>query len=144
MCAGRQLGGSLARGVRQCVLLVLGVCFLSPLYSTLTRSISDDTIVAASTWLLIAHLYLHDYHLGSNVNVRLVGSLSLAAAVSASVLLASRLSDPQDVVRAVCPTIPFTKVPLIRCIMTTDHWWLGSVCSRAWSDMYTISSYYIT
>jgi len=76
------------------------VYFLAPLYSTLTRTLSDDTTAAASTWLLLAHLYLHDYHLGASVNDRLVGSLSLAAAVCASVLLASRLAAPLDVVRA--------------------------------------------
>lgn len=81
------------------MLLGTGVYLLSPLYSTLTKTISDDTIIAASTWLLLAHLYMHDYHFITSVADRVTGSLSLAAAVGASLLLASRLQQPQAVVR---------------------------------------------
>ena len=84
--------------MRQSTLLLLGVYFLSPLYSTLTKSISDDTIVAASVWLLLAHLYMHDYFFVTSVADKLSGSLSLAAAVAAALLLASRLRLPEQVV----------------------------------------------
>jgi hypothetical protein len=98
--AGRQLGGTFLRAVRQCTLLLLGVFFLSPLYSTLTKAISDDTIIAASVWLLLAHLYMHDYFFETSVADKLSGSLSLACAVAASLLLASRLAQPDKVVRS--------------------------------------------
>jgi phosphatidylinositol N-acetylglucosaminyltransferase subunit C len=97
--AGKQLGGTLARALRQSTLLLVGVHFLSPLYGTLTRALSDDTIAAASAWLLLAHLYLHDYFFVMSVADKLAGSVSLAAAVAASLLLASRLARPDKVVR---------------------------------------------
>lgn len=98
--AGRQLGGGLFRALRQSVLLIAGVYFLSPLYSTLARAISGDTITAASTWLFLAHLYMHDYFFHISVADKLSGSLSMAAAVAGSLLLASRLGDPTKVVRS--------------------------------------------
>ena len=104
---GKQLGGTLLRALRQSALLLTGVYFLSPLYSTLTRAISDDTIVAASTWLLLAHLYMHDYFFVTSVADKLAGSLSLAAAVAAAVLLASRLAQPEKVVRTACSVACF-------------------------------------
>jgi hypothetical protein len=97
-CAGRPLGGTLWRALRQCALLLTGVRLLSPLYSTLTEAISDDTIVAASAWLMLLHLYMHDYFFKVSVAQKLSGSLSMAAAVAASLLLASRLSRPDKVV----------------------------------------------
>ena len=38
-----------------------GVYLLSPLLHSLTRSISEDSIIAMAVGLLILHLYLHDY-----------------------------------------------------------------------------------
>lgn len=99
-CAGKQLGGNVLRAARQSGLLLTGVYLLSPLYGTLTASVSDDTIAAASAWLMLAHLFMHDYFFVTSVADKLSGSLSLAAAVAASLLLASRLSQPDKVVRA--------------------------------------------
>lgn len=97
--AGRQLEGGLLRAFRQIALLIAGVYFLSPLYSTLARAISGDTITAAATWLFLAHLYMHDYFFHVSVADKLSGSLSMAAAVAGSLLLASRLGSPTKVVR---------------------------------------------
>jgi Phosphatidylinositol N-acetylglucosaminyltransferase len=47
---------------------------------------------------MLAHLYMHDYFFHVSVTDKLTGSLSLAAAVSASLLLASRLREPRQVV----------------------------------------------
>ena len=58
---------------------------------TLTRSISSDTIVATTAYMLLLHLYLHDYNFVNSVTDSLTGSVSLGAAVFASVLLASRM-----------------------------------------------------
>lgn len=38
-----------------------GVYLLSPLLHSLTRTISEDSIIAMTAGLLILHLYLHDY-----------------------------------------------------------------------------------
>jgi hypothetical protein len=97
--AGRQLGGNLLRALRQSILLIAGVYFLSPLYATLARAISGDTIVAATIWLLAVHLYMHDYFFKISVAYKLAGSLSMVAAVAASLLMASRLGSPKKVVR---------------------------------------------
>ena len=89
---------------------------LSPVYATLTSSISPDTIVACSTTLLLAHLYLHEYyyqgrsaaassfsshkqqHKGDVAGgPSLRGSLGLACAMCASVLMASQLTRLADV-----------------------------------------------
>lgn len=94
------MGGSLLRALRQSSLLLIGVYCLAPLYTTLSKAVSDDTIVAASFWLLLAHLYLHDYFFVTSVADKVAGSVSLAAAVAASLLLASRLARPDKVVRS--------------------------------------------
>ena len=64
---------------------------------TLTRTISTDTIVATTAYLLLIHLYLHDYNFVNNVTDKLTGSVSLGASVFASVLLASRLRSQAQV-----------------------------------------------
>ena len=93
------MGGNVLRALRQSFLLIVGVYCLSPLYATLARAISGDTVAAASAWLLIVHLYIHDYFFKISVAYKLSGSLSMVAAVAASLLLASRLGSPQKVVR---------------------------------------------
>ncbi|KAJ6801562.1 phosphatidylinositol N-acetylglucosaminyltransferase subunit C isoform X2 [Iris pallida] len=78
---------------------VTGLYILAPVYHTLTRSISSDSIWALSVSLLIVHLFLHDYsgctirpH-GSLTNPSLVSNISLNASIVASLLVASRLSS---------------------------------------------------
>lgn len=74
-----------------------GLYVLSPIYQTLTRSISSDTIWAVTISLLLLHLFLHDYS-GSTIrapgalnNPALTSCFSLNASVVASVFIASRL-----------------------------------------------------
>ena len=47
--------------MRQGVLLVGGVYLLSPLIKTLAATVSADSIIALTSVLLLAHLFLHDY-----------------------------------------------------------------------------------
>jgi phosphatidylinositol glycan class C protein len=61
---------------------------LSPILMTLTESVSTDTIYAMTFFMLLANLLFHDY--GTNAAV-VSQSLSLNAAIFASVCLASRL-----------------------------------------------------
>ena len=75
-------------------------CFVAS--QTLTRTISTDTIVATTAYLLLIHLYLHDYNFVNNVTDKLTGSVSLGASVFASVLLASRLRSQAQVFAQVC------------------------------------------
>ncbi|GMY12222.1 phosphatidylinositol N-acetylglucosaminyltransferase subunit C-like [Fagus crenata] len=74
-----------------------GLYVLAPIYQTLTRSMSSDSIWAVTVSLLILHLFLHDYS-GSTVrapgalkNPNLTSFLSLNASVVASVFIASLL-----------------------------------------------------
>lgn len=74
-----------------------GLYVLSPIYHTLTRSISSDSIWALTTSLVILHLFLHNYS-GSTVKApgalespTLTSNISLNASIVASLLIASRL-----------------------------------------------------
>jgi hypothetical protein len=100
---------------RQSVLLIAGVYLLSPLYSTLAKAISDDTVMATSIWLLLTHLYMHDYFFEKSVADKLSGSLAMAAAVAASVLLASRLGEPLKVVCMPSPVPSSASQQILRC-----------------------------
>lgn len=74
-----------------------GLYVLSPIYHTLTRSISSDSIWALTTSLVTIHLFLHNYS-GSTIkapgaleNPTLTSNISLNASIVASLLIASRL-----------------------------------------------------
>ncbi|PQP95740.1 putative phosphatidylinositol N-acetylglucosaminyltransferase subunit C [Prunus yedoensis var. nudiflora] len=78
-----------------------GLYLLAPIYQTLTRSISSDSIWAVTVSLLVLHLFLHDYFgstirtLGAANNPTLTSCISLNASVVASVFIASRLPSSQ-------------------------------------------------
>lgn len=76
---------------------ITGLYVLSPIYHTLTRSISSDSIWALTTSLVILHLFLHNYS-GSTIkapgaleNPTLTSNISLNSSIVASLLIASRL-----------------------------------------------------
>lgn len=76
---------------------ICGLYVLAPVYHTLTRSISSDSIWALTVSLLMIHLFLHDYS-GSTIrppgalnNPTLTSNISLNASIAASVLISSRL-----------------------------------------------------
>ncbi|KAG0453030.1 hypothetical protein HPP92_025694 [Vanilla planifolia] len=76
---------------------ISGLYILAPVYHTLTRSISSDSIWALSVSLLLVHLFLHNYSgytirpPGAQNNPSLSSNVSLNASIIASVLIASRL-----------------------------------------------------
>lgn len=74
-----------------------GLYILAPIYQTLTRSISSDSIWAVTVFLLLLHLFLHDYS-GSTIRApgalktpNLTSCISVNASIVASVFVASRL-----------------------------------------------------
>lgn len=75
---------------------ITGLYVLSPIYHTLTQSISSDSIWALTVSLIILHLFLHDYS-GSTVKApgapdpTFTSNISLNASIVASLLIASRL-----------------------------------------------------
>ncbi|XP_050370735.1 phosphatidylinositol N-acetylglucosaminyltransferase subunit C-like [Argentina anserina] len=74
-----------------------GLYLLAPIYQTLTRSITSDSILAVTVSLLLLHLFFHDYFgstvrtLGALNSPTLTSCISLNASVVASVFIASRL-----------------------------------------------------
>ncbi|XP_072958357.1 phosphatidylinositol N-acetylglucosaminyltransferase subunit C [Typha angustifolia] len=76
---------------------ISGLYILAPVYHTLTRSISSDSIWVLTVSLLLVHLFLHDYSgctirpPGALNNPKLSSNISLNASIVASVLVASRL-----------------------------------------------------
>lgn len=76
---------------------ITGLYILSPIYHTLTRSISSDSIWALTASLVVLHLFLHNYS-GSTVESpaalefsTFTSNISLNASIVASLLIASRL-----------------------------------------------------
>ncbi|KAI3858628.1 hypothetical protein MKX03_035137 [Papaver bracteatum] len=98
----------------------LGLYILAPIYHTLTRSISSDSIWALTASLLVLHLFLHDYA-GSTIrppgaltNPTLTSNISLNASIVASVLIASRLPSRLQVFAIVLFSLQvFLFAPLI-------------------------------
>ncbi|KAK4382355.1 Phosphatidylinositol N-acetylglucosaminyltransferase subunit C [Sesamum angolense] len=74
---------------------ITGLYVLSPIYHTLTRSISSDSIWALTASLVILHLFLHNYSgsaaPGALEHSTFTSNISLNASIVASLLIASRL-----------------------------------------------------
>ncbi len=118
MCGRGALRGPLhgaLQATREAAVLLAGVYLLSPLLQTLTGTVSGDSVSALVVASLVAHLYLHDYSLTRDVAATLPGSLSLGAALFASVLLASRLDSAEGVFALVCFALQvFVAWPFLR------------------------------
>ncbi|KAL3275453.1 hypothetical protein HHI36_020213 [Cryptolaemus montrouzieri] len=71
------------------IYIVFGHLF-SPVLYTLTDTISTDTIYTMTSFMLLVHLIFFDYGVNSTI---VSNSLSLSAAIFASICLASRLSS---------------------------------------------------
>ncbi|GMH01396.1 hypothetical protein Nepgr_003235 [Nepenthes gracilis] len=115
---------------------VTGLYALSPIYHTLTRSISSDSIWALTVLLLLVHLFLHDYTgctvkvQGSRKNPTLRSNISLNTSIIASVLIASRLPSRHHVFAIVLFSLQvFLFAPLVTsCIKRHSfrlHTWLS-------------------
>ncbi|KAL1541434.1 phosphatidylinositol N-acetylglucosaminyltransferase subunit C-like [Salvia divinorum] len=76
---------------------ITGLYILSPIYHTLTRSISSDTIWALTATLVVLHLFLHNYSSptaespGALEFSTFMNNISLNVSIVASLLVASRL-----------------------------------------------------
>ncbi|KAL3813961.1 hypothetical protein ACJIZ3_015229 [Penstemon smallii] len=76
---------------------ITGLYVLSPIYHTLTRSISSDSIWALTASLIVLHLFLHSYSFsaikapGTLESLTFTSNISLNASIVASLLIASRL-----------------------------------------------------
>ena len=104
----------LCNDARQLVLLAGWLLCLSPVFKTLTRTFSDDTVSALTLSLFIAHLVLHDYEYLLNYSSTFRGSTSMNAATFASVVLAARLRSTSNVFAMMTlATQAFVLLPLL-------------------------------
>jgi len=107
-----------ARAFRSSILVFLALLSLSPVLKTLTAATSSDSIWAMSACLFILNALLADYSAarpGSYSRERLTSVISMNAAVSASVVLASRLPDDISVFALVLfSVIVFALYPVLR------------------------------
>lgn len=86
-------GSDVLRHVKTVLVYIVLGYLLSPILHTLTDTVSTDTIYAWSVIMMLVHLIFFDY----GVKGALVSkSLSINAAIFASVCLVSRLSTPFD------------------------------------------------
>ncbi|KAI0051699.1 phosphatidylinositol N-acetylglucosaminyltransferase [Auriscalpium vulgare] len=107
-----------AKAVKASILVFLALMALAPVLRTLTAATSSDSIWALSACLLILNAALADYSSaarGVGARERLTSVLSINAAISAAVVLASRLQDDLSVFALVLFAVQlFALFPLLR------------------------------
>ncbi|MBW0472078.1 hypothetical protein O181_011793 [Austropuccinia psidii MF-1] len=114
--------------LRSTGLLILLLLLLSPLLRTLTQSTDSDSIWALSAFLLTINILLGDYRDGreslmeGSLDVSFPSALSLNAAISASIVLGSRLSSNGQVFALVVFAVKwFALFPLMRRDVMRKH-----------------------
>ncbi|OSD03446.1 phosphatidylinositol N-acetylglucosaminyltransferase [Trametes coccinea BRFM310] len=107
-----------AKTVKGSILVFLALMSLSPVLKTLTAATSSDSIWALSASLFILNALLADYTAlrpQSHRRERLTSVLSMNAAISSSVVLASRLSDDISVFGLILFSVQtFALFPMLR------------------------------
>ncbi|KAF9489644.1 phosphatidylinositol N-acetylglucosaminyltransferase [Pleurotus eryngii] len=104
--------------LKSSILMFLALMSLSPVLRTLTAATSSDSIWALSAALFLLNILLADYSsskLQGHTQERLTSVLSMNAAISSSVVLASRLSDDLSVFALVLFAVEaFALFPMFR------------------------------
>ncbi|KAI0756999.1 phosphatidylinositol N-acetylglucosaminyltransferase [Daedaleopsis nitida] len=107
-----------AKALKASILVFLALMSLSPVLKTLTAATSSDSIWALSACLFILNALLADYTAmrpNSHQRERLTSVLSMNAAISSSVVLASRLSDDLSVFGLILFSVQsFALFPMLR------------------------------
>ncbi|KAF8544303.1 phosphatidylinositol N-acetylglucosaminyltransferase subunit C [Trichophaea hybrida] len=80
---------------KSALLIYFTLLGLSPILRSLTKGVTSDSIWAIATWLFIANFLGFDY--GSGFERNFPASFSTNAAITSSVVLASRLTDTSHV-----------------------------------------------
>ncbi|EIN13728.1 phosphatidylinositol N-acetylglucosaminyltransferase [Punctularia strigosozonata HHB-11173 SS5] len=114
----RDLNENRAKVLKSSILVFLALLALSPVLKTLTAATSSDSIWALSAFLFILNALLADYSSAKpegRIRERLTSVLSMNAAISASVVLASRLPDNLSVFALILFAIQvFSLFPILR------------------------------
>lgn len=107
-----------AKTLKSSILIFLALMSLSPVLKTLTAATSSDSIWALSASLLVLNALLADYSAvkpSGQPKERLTSVLSMNAAISSSVVLASRLSDDIAVFALILFSVQtFALFPMLR------------------------------
>ncbi|KAF8560371.1 phosphatidylinositol N-acetylglucosaminyltransferase [Imleria badia] len=107
-----------SKAFKSSLLVLLALMGLAPVLRTLTAATSSDSIWALSACLFLLNTVLADYGCmrpGSFTQERLTSVLSMNAAMSSSVVLASRLPDDLSVFSLVLVAVQlFSLFPLLR------------------------------
>ncbi|TDL28455.1 phosphatidylinositol N-acetylglucosaminyltransferase [Rickenella mellea] len=121
-----------AKTFKSSILVFLALMALSPVLRTLTAATSSDSIWALAACLFILNVLLADY--GSlrpygHTRDRLTSVLSMNAAISSSVVLASRLRDDLSVFALILFSVQlFALYPLVRTrLQVTDAFTYASI-----------------
>ncbi|KAJ3781558.1 phosphatidylinositol N-acetylglucosaminyltransferase [Lentinula aff. detonsa] len=114
-----RVGDDRVKTLKSSILIFLALMSLSPVLRTLSAATSSDSIWALSACLFLLNILLADY--GSSNSVaqvrpeRLTSVLSMNAAISSSVVLASRLSNDLAVFALIQFSVQsFTLFPMLR------------------------------
>ncbi|KAI0963555.1 hypothetical protein AcW1_000600 [Taiwanofungus camphoratus] len=114
----RNVNSNRAKTVKSSILVFLALMSLSPVLRTLTAATSSDSIWALSASLFTLNALLADYTAlkhGGHLRERLSSVLSMNAAISSSVVLASRLSDDLSVFAVMLFSVQlFALFPMLR------------------------------
>lgn len=106
------------KSIKSSILMFLAIMSVSPVMRTLTAATASDSIWAMSACLFVLNALLADYtpsRIGSYRPERLTSVLSMNAAVSSSVVLASRLSDDLSVFALMLFSVQwFALFPILR------------------------------
>ncbi|KAH7883602.1 phosphatidylinositol N-acetylglucosaminyltransferase subunit C [Phlebopus sp. FC_14] len=109
---------SRSKALKSSLLVFLALMGLAPVLRTLTAATSSDSIWALSACLFLLNILLADYSCtkpASHIQERLTSVLSMNAAISSSVVLASRLPDDLSVFSLVLFAVQsFALFPLLR------------------------------
>ncbi|KAI0961543.1 hypothetical protein AcV7_000619 [Taiwanofungus camphoratus] len=121
----RNVNSNRAKTVKSSILVFLALMSLSPVLRTLTAATSSDSIWALSASLFTLNALLADYTAlkhGGHHRERLSSVLSMNAAISSSVVLASRLSDDLSVFAVMLFSVQlFALFPMLRRRLQLHH-----------------------
>ncbi|KAJ3719902.1 phosphatidylinositol N-acetylglucosaminyltransferase [Lentinula raphanica] len=122
--------------LKSSILIFLALMSLSPVLRTLSAATSSDSIWALSACLFILNILLADYGSSNPVRQgrpeRLTSVLSMNAAISSSVVLASRLSNDLAVFALIQFSVQsFTLFPMLRRRLQLQTFCTYQVSTRA-------------
>lgn len=122
----QRIGNRVLRRFKLGVGIVVAVAISSPLFLTMTASVSDDTAIALATVLMFAHLATHDYRVESSSFGNAMEGVSLVSAIFSSSLMASRLNKLVDAFAcALLAVSAFTMSMPLRRQIRKDGMFLG-------------------